>query len=129
MVQELRRIILSKKELIAALESHNRMVPNFLPAKRIYDLSAAGNDSIAIELQASMDDYQLSAQLIIRDTRLLMPVIRFCIENNVWLPAGGHKSIEIIGDGVALCVAIDTDIDCAYCAPMRLARGAIFLAK
>jgi hypothetical protein len=127
MVQEVRRIILSKDELISALDCHGRRTPNFIPAGKIAAIDPAGDHGIAIRVVAMADDYELSATLTMRDTRLLMPVIRYCIENNIWLPPQGRKSIEIRGGEVALCIEIDTDIDidCPMSGPMRLPTPAM----
>jgi hypothetical protein len=121
LVREFRRIKPNRQELILALEAHNRMTLDFPPVGKILELIGLG-DAIEIKMSVMSDDYDLVATMTRRGNRLLIPIIRYCVENNVTLPRAGTKPIDIEEDGLSLCIAIDTEMDFAYAEPAILSR-------
>jgi len=107
MVQELRQIILSKDELLLAIDAHRRIKPGLLPDGKIIDFEVAGQTSIRVTI-AGEDETQTTS-VVFSDAKLLDALIRFCLENNIMLPRLGRKSVSVLADNVSLCIMLDVD--------------------
>ena len=107
MVQELRRIILTKQELFSALECHRRMTPQFLPEGKIVDFETINETSMMITVET--DPSVQEASVFFPDDKLIQALIRFCLENNIMLPLQGRKSVLVAQDNVSLCIDLDLD--------------------
>jgi len=103
MVQELRWIMLSKHEVVTALEAHNRMTPNFMPPGTI----TAWEDIDQTSIKVTMTTVSGLKTLFLGTDKLLQPLIRFCIENNIMLPLDGHKSVMVGNSNISLCIALE----------------------
>ncbi len=104
MVKEMRKIILSKDEIMAALESYKRSNFEFLPPGKIVScqLKAGGPIIVGFERTDGATDHPLEFSL--EQQKLLEPMIRFCLENNIVLPRNSRKSALTGEDQVALFI-------------------------
>jgi len=124
MVQEVRHIILSKDEMISALECHSRMTPNFLPKGKIVDFDILAENSIMVTVETEPDAQE--ASVIFTDLKLIYALIRFCVENNIMLPREGRKTVMIGPSSVSLCINLDIETYVASnMEPLRLAGFAV----
>ncbi|MGB9153981.1 MAG: hypothetical protein WCD70_12950 [Alphaproteobacteria bacterium] len=105
MVQEVRRIILSKPELLSALESHRRMSPDILPDGKIVDFEII--DSTSMRVNVETDPTKQESSVVFSGDKLIFALIRYCIENNIILPVKGRKSVLIAEGTVSLCISLD----------------------
>jgi hypothetical protein len=107
MVQELRQVILGKEEFISALESHSRMNVSFLPKGKIVAFEIL--DMSTVMITVATDENAEGVRVIMKESKLLKPLIRFCLENNIMLPRDGHKSVLLTENNVTLCIALEVD--------------------
>lgn len=111
MVQEVRRIILSKAEIICAFDSYRRMAPQFLPLGQIIDCKPQNNGSVILMLDIPAGSSFHQTEITLIDTDVLLPIIRFCLENNIMLPKAGKKTIIVSNHVLALDVKLNMDTD------------------
>ena len=122
MVQEVRRIILSQAEIICAFDSYRRMSPQFLPLGQIIDCKPQNNGSVLLLLDIPAGSGFHQTEITLKDTDVLLPIIRFCLENNIMLPKAGKKSIIVNNNVLALDIKINMDTDQAgdFSAPLSM---------
>jgi hypothetical protein len=111
MVQELRQIVLNKQELISALEGHSRMAPNFLPPGKISNSDRLDSSNIAVTISGAANDPHLAANMVLGDSKLMNPLMRYCQENNVALQRSARKAVVVEEDTVSLRLMVDLDDD------------------
>ncbi len=107
MVQELRQIIFGKEEFISALEAHSRMNISYLPKGKIVAFEIL--DVTSVMVTVATDDSPEGVRVILNESKLLKPLIRFCLENNIMLPRDGHKSVLLTENNVTLCIALEVE--------------------
>jgi len=113
MVQEVRRIILDKEEMIAALEAHKRMKPDFMPEGKIEGFEIIDDSSLKLIVKDGAQGGD--ERLFCDNAKLLQPLIRFCLENNIILPRQGQKSVLVAKESVSLCIILDVGIHLMSC--------------
>lgn len=89
MVQEVRRIMFSNDELIAAYESHARMSSGFLPEGTIINCKPQ-NGCVLVTISGPSGHV---SDLLFHEPEAIRPLIRYCLEHNILLPKGGQKSL------------------------------------
>jgi len=104
MVEEVRRISLTKDEIITAIDAYRRIHNGFLPAGKIlhYKITPSGSLNVAVEVA-----YGATAQTLeftFKQSDFLDPVIKFCIANNIMLPLDSHKTISFENDKLVLLI-------------------------
>jgi len=107
MVEELRKVILTKDEVVAAIDAYRRTVTDFLPTGEIVQCQA-GPDStftVAVKLAYGKSTHQLDFNFKLSD--LLGALIQFCVENNIILPRNSRKCIKMEGERVALYIVME----------------------
>jgi len=100
MAREMRKIILSKDELVAALESYKRTDFEFLPAGKIVNCELKAGAPVTVGIETTFANKIQTTDFHLDAHRLLEPMIRYCLENNIVLPRNSKKS-ALIGDGLA----------------------------
>ncbi len=110
MVQEFRKIMLSKEELIFALDSYRRMNRNFLPEGKIVDCKSYIDGKILVNVALKHQQVESTA-FTFNISDLIKPLIRFCLENNVVLPIEGKKSVSFSDGCLSLCIELKMDMD------------------
>jgi hypothetical protein len=109
MVKEMRKIILSRDEVMTALESYKRNNFEFLPAGKIVQCDLKHGAPVAVGIETATANKIKTTEFHLDHTKLLEPLIRFCIENNIVLPRNSKKSALIGDDQAALYIQIGTN--------------------
>jgi hypothetical protein len=91
MAIEIRRIILSRDEIVSALVSYRRANEGSIPAGAIKDCEVGREASGLIKMQPGTESGELTRDVTISQAMLTDVLIRFCLENNVVLPRSGRK--------------------------------------
>jgi len=109
MVKEMRKIIFSRDELVSALDTYKRSDFDFLPAGKIVKCELKAGAPVIVGIETAFADTIKATEFSLEAPRLLEPMIRFCIENNIVLPRNSRKS-SLVGDGqAALFIQIGTN--------------------
>jgi len=66
-------------------------------------------DVTSVMVTVATDDSPEGVRVILNESKLLKPLIRFCLENNIMLPRDGHKSVLLTENNVTLCVALEVN--------------------
>lgn len=108
MVEELRKIILTKEEIFAAIDSFRRANPDFLPNGDFVNCQAEkdGNITLIVKLAYGKKNQNMEFNFTLAD--LLGPIVQFCVENNIVLPRNSRKCVKMEGDKIALYIAMET---------------------
>lgn len=107
MVQEVRRIMFTQDELVAAFECYRRVTPNFLPPGSLVSCVVAENSICAIVKstpQGPTIDYTFKGMEAVK------PLIRFCIENNIMMPRDGQKSLYVKDGAASLYIVYNVNL-------------------
>ncbi len=108
MAEDCRRITLTPKELISALDSYRRSSQGFLPCGEILNYQIQCDEMINVFVRTvygkNVNEMVLSYKLI----ELLPALLRFCAENNIRLPEGGRRTVAKKGDLVCLLITSET---------------------
>ena len=109
MVKEVRKIILSRDEIIAALESYRRTNFEFLPPGKIVRCEMKDGTPVNVGIEAMQGEKIRVTNSYLDSPRLLEPLIRFCLENKIVLPRNSRK-VAMVGDNQAsLLIQINTN--------------------
>jgi hypothetical protein len=106
MVKEMRKIILTKDELITALDAYKRSDFEFLPPGKIIGCALKAGEPVTVALETMYANKIQATEFNLEPQRLLEPMIRFCLENNIVLPRNSKKSALIGDDQAALYIQI-----------------------
>ena len=121
MVQEIRQIILSPEELLAAFEAYRHMTPDFLPAGDIKLCKPCANGEVILFLAVTAGKNSYPTEITLRDIDVLKPLIRFCLENNIVLPKEGKKSIAVDYGTIVLEIRLNMEHEIVdYLSPLRM---------
>jgi len=100
MVKEMRKIILTKDEVMTALDVYRRSNFEFLPPGKIVSCELKPGAPVTIGIETMYANNVQAESFSLETSRLLEPLIRFCLDNNIVLPRNSRKS-ALIGDGQA----------------------------
>ena len=118
MVQEVRRIIFSQDELMAAFECYRRVTPDFLPEGRVVYCKPTDEMTVQVTLETNIDGTAQLQECTIRGVDVLKPLIRFCIEHRIMLPKEGRKTVALQHTSLVICIALTVHVDLPkYVAP------------
>jgi len=109
MVKEMRKIILSTDEIIAALDSYKRTNFEFLPPGKITHCVLKNGAPVTVGIETMYANKIQTTEFNLEPAKLLDPLIRFCIENNIVLPLNSRKSALVGEDQAALFIQMNTD--------------------
>jgi hypothetical protein len=109
MPKEMRKIIMSKDEVIAALESYKRSDFEFLPPGKITSCELKAGAPVTVGIETSFASKIQTTEFSIDPPRLLEPMIRFCLENNIVLPRNSKKSALVGDNQAALYIQIGSE--------------------
>jgi hypothetical protein len=119
MVQEIRKIVFTPEELVAAFEAYGRTTPKFIPAGKLLACEAVEQDGVRLTIEMEYGSATQQAEFIYRGMDVLRPLILFCIESNIMLPRDGRKSFANIDGRPVFMVELNLDLDLsAAAAPM-----------
>lgn len=108
MVQEQRKIMLSSRELMLALDAYRRTAPQFLPEGEITYCTIFEHGAVKVGMQngkKAVHPHHLQAE------DLLKPMIDFCIKHKIMLPKAGLKSVRTLRGYAVLCVELHTKVE------------------
>jgi hypothetical protein len=100
MAHEIRTIFLTKDELVVAFCSYRRQNPAFLPAGKIINCT--------VESDKVMVDMTGEALVLLDASKLVEPLVRFCIESNIMLPKQSRKTVVFVDGQAGLHIEMDT---------------------
>jgi hypothetical protein len=108
MVKEMRKIILSRDECIAALESYKRTNFEFLPVGKILKCELKAGSPVIVGIEIAGAITMKLTECTLEPPKLLEPLIRFCIEHNIVLPRNSRKSALTGDDQAVLYIQMST---------------------
>ena len=103
MVEEVRKILLNRDELLAAIGEYRRVTGEFMPNGTILGCSSPTPSTLKIGLDAL---YGSVTEITLDDKAVLEPVIKYCIDNKIVLPRTARKVLRFEGDKAALHIFI-----------------------
>lgn len=107
MVTEIRRIILSRDELLCALVSFRRANEGAIPAGAIKNCDVGRDATGLIQIEQGPEHGDAARDVTIAQPMLTDVLIRFCLENNVALPRTGRKRAVGHAGQAALEIHVD----------------------
>ncbi|HYC05333.1 MAG TPA: hypothetical protein VED40_18715 [Azospirillaceae bacterium] len=104
MPTEIRHIIFANDEIIRAVVEYHKRTANPLPAGSVVRSAPEKyEDQIRLVLQIDIDS-GMRQTLIIEEATFAAALIFFCMQNKIPLPATAAKSLQFVGEQVALRV-------------------------
>jgi hypothetical protein len=112
MPSERRQIILSKNEVLQAIQAYRRTRTNFLPHGEVAGFTlkpAAGDSGVRLTVDVGMVYGQTRQTIAIEATEadVVDMMIRCCLENNIPIPKAGRKSAGVVDGMLALIIYSD----------------------
>jgi len=108
MVKEMRKIIFSRDELIAALDAYRRNNFKFLPPGKIIGCEIKSGMPAVVSIETVFANKIKTAEFGLEPFKLLDPLIYYCIENNIVLPRNSRKSALLGDDQAVLYIQMNT---------------------
>jgi hypothetical protein len=108
MVEEVRRIILTKDELLIALDAYRRVKSDFLPAGRMLQCKQAGDGVFVVSVELTYGSTKQMLEFSFKQNDLLDPVVKFCMANNIVLPLDSKKCMTVEGEKFVLLIHMNT---------------------
>ncbi len=99
---EIRDIVFTKTEVMAALAAHDRMCANQEIADVVADVELASGEAPQATVRFDSD----AAPVTVSGERLLAALVRYCIENNIVIPRNAKKSVVPAADAARLRIEI-----------------------
>jgi hypothetical protein len=107
MPTEIRQLLFSDEELIAALISHNRMAVDKLFVGRIISCSLLPGEALTVRLtirhETTNNDYDMNFSSDVIGAAL----IRYCLEINIPLPRRAQKRFSVINGRAAISMSFE----------------------
>ncbi len=107
MVEELRKVILTKEEILTAMDTYRRSVPDFLPHGDIVAYNEGPESTLIVCVRMAYGKNVQNMDFSFKLNDLLGPVIQFCVENNIILPRNSRKCVKMEGERVALYIVME----------------------
>lgn len=105
MPTELRKLVFSKQELEAAIIAHNRSAAEKLPSGPVTKCEVQKpDDVIKVALEVTDQRTGETHKIDLNSAYLAAALLRFCIEKKIPLPRDSSKSLQVVGDSLALNV-------------------------
>ncbi len=108
MVEEVRRIILTKEELLIALDAYRRVKPDFLPAGKMLQCKQDPGGAFVLTVELTYGSTKQMLEFSFKQNDLLDPIVKFCIANNIVLPLESKKSIAVEGEKFVLLIHMNS---------------------
>lgn len=108
MAEDCRRITLTPKEFLSALDSYRRSAQGFLPFGEILNYQIQPDETVSIFVRTVYGKNVNELVLTYKLGDLLPVLVRFCAENNISLPDAGRKSVTKKADLIALLITNET---------------------
>ncbi len=109
MIQETRTIVFGSEDLLKAINSYRQHKTGFLPpGKILYYKTNDGGVFVGIEMTYSGKKDKLD--IPVSRQHLLDLLVRFCIENNIVLPARGVKNVSFREGQAVLRIELETEV-------------------
>ena len=103
MPTELRRLVFSKQELVEAIDSHNRNAAEKLPPGSVASCEVRKEeDNISAAIEITDQQSGETQQVELNAAYLGAALLRFCIDKKIPLPRQSAKSLQVVGDNIAL---------------------------
>jgi hypothetical protein len=114
MITEFRRLVFSSSEMERAIKAFNKEKASKFPEGDIVGIEIVGEPDICARIRVR-DVYGASAeQEVVVDADYLGAVMLFrCNQNNIPMPRLSKKTLDRVGDGLALSFSINTDPELA----------------
>ncbi len=110
MVHEVRRIILTSDELLAAFDGYRRITPNFLPEGQIMNC-APEEGAVRVTIRKMTSTQEYNTDIMVRGMDAVKPLIRFCLENNIMIPKDGQKSFYVKDGSASLYIVLNINLE------------------
>ncbi len=107
MVEELRKIILTKEEIVGAMDAYRRTVPDFLPHGDIVSCQGGPESTLNVSVKMAYGKNVQNMDFCFKLGDLLGPVIQFCVENNIILPRNSRKCVKMEGERIVLYIVME----------------------
>ena len=107
MPTELRQLIFSRDELAKALTNYHQDAEDSFPAGNIVFCQIMQNSDLHVMIKVLPDgETQVQSKEVGVDV-IAPALMKFCLNNKIPLPRNSEKSIEAIGENIAMTVSIE----------------------
>ena len=106
MPSEHRQIVFSKNELNAAIAGYRECHDDGISEGRVIASSVDAQKRVAVLLAFLKDDEDKPSVVEISASTVAAALISYCMEKGIPIPRQSHKTIQQLGDNIALVVRV-----------------------
>jgi len=122
-VQDLRRIVFTIKEVLQAIEDYRQLASGFLPAGEIVGATPGEAHALNVTLENMVNGAPQQTTCTLGSLEVLKALIPFCIANGIMMPRAGQKSFAITNDGATLNIKLDVKLSGVKDRPKHVGTG------
>jgi len=107
MPTEMRKVVFTNAEVLEAVRSYNAKAKEKLPTGEILSFKiSVDNDVIAITIDISDDKSGKTLGVRLTESYIAAVLMSYCVDHKIPIPRAGDKSLQIIGDSIALSISL-----------------------
>jgi len=111
MATEFRRIVLTNDELMDAIALYNRAAKQKLPAGQFLSCTVKDGQSLTVSLEICDISTDKRYNIDLKAAYIGASIIKWCQAEKIPIPRGADKSVQAVGDNVALHLTINGKSD------------------
>ncbi len=104
MPAETRRVIFTKNELIDAIYDYNQIARKKLPSGMIVSCVPVSEARVAVRLEIFDQNSDATEVVELSPEVIAAALLRYCIRNRIPIPKNASKSIQVLGEDIALAI-------------------------
>ncbi len=108
MAEDYRRITLTPKEFLLALDAHRRATTDFLPCGEILNYELLPEETLNVTVRMSYGKNINELKFSYKFLEILPVLQKFCVENNIHLPANGRRFVTSENNFMSIAVVCET---------------------
>jgi hypothetical protein len=107
MPREIRQIILTKEELVGAINSYKRTSPEALPQGDVLSYAVNPNGGLKLRMKIYYGASGQQIEIDLDERHVIQILVKFCLENNIMLPRNSSRSYKVINEEFVLIIKIN----------------------
>jgi hypothetical protein len=108
MPTELRQLIFSRDELAEAIANYNGAATNGVPAGRIMFCKVTQNSGIFVTVKIVPEGETEVHTVHLDKNTVGAALMKYCLDKNIPMPKKASKTLQAIGDNIAMSLCIDS---------------------
>ncbi len=111
MATEFRQIVLTNDELMDAIALYNRAAKQKLPAGQFVSCTVKDGQALMVSLEICDISTDKRYNIDLKAAYIGASIIKWCKSEKIPIPRGADKSVEAVGDNIALHLTINGKSD------------------